>query len=550
SVSWIHNLLHTICSTKCLCLLTLPVGSNAIFHCSIHESTHEEALIESSNAMNSIALGSIPTKHVLCATLSSCAKTLNWPLGIQIHAHIIRSGYENSLFLGSALIDFYAKCDSILEAKKVFTSMKVHDKVSWTSLISGFSINGQGKDAFLLFKDMLGTQIKPNSFTFASVIGSCVGQNGGLEKCSILHAHVVKRGFCAMNFVLCSLVDCYAKWECVDAAALVFDESTERDSIVYNSMISGYCQNLYYDDALKLFVEMRQRNLDVTDHTLCSVLNACSGIAILLQGRQVHSVVVKMGSEQNVFVVSALIDMYSKGGDIGEARAVLDQTSNKNSVLWTSMITAYACCGRGLEALELFDHLLVEKEFIPDHVCFTAILTACNHAGFLHKGVEYFNKMSTDYQLSPDIDQYACLIDLYARNGNLRRARELMVEMPYDPNNVIWSSFLNSCKIHGDVELGREAADQLIKMEPCNAAPYLSLAQIYVKKGLWNKVAEVRSLMQRRRIRKPAGWSWIEVDKKLHVFAVDDVTHQQSIEIYAELEKIYLGIIEVSIYIS
>ncbi|KAL1325089.1 hypothetical protein AAHE18_13G136600 [Arachis hypogaea] len=466
SVSWIHNLLHTICSTKCLCLLTLPVGSNAIFHCSIHESTHEEALIESSNAMNSIALGSIPTKHVLCATLSSCAKTLNWPLGIQIHAHIIRSGYENSLFLGSALIDFYAKCDSILEAKKVFTSMKVHDKVSWTSLISGFSINGQGKDAFLLFKDMLGTQIKPNSFTFASVIGSCVGQNGGLEKCSILHAHVVKRGFCAMNFVLCSLVDCYAKWECVDAAALVFDESTERDSIVYNSMISGYCQNLYYDDALKLFVEMRQRNLDVTDHTLCSVLNACSGIAILLQGRQVHSVVVKMGSEQNVFVVSALIDMYSKGGDIGEARAVLDQTSNKNSVLWTSMITAYACCGRGLEALELFDHLLVEKEFIPDHVCFTAILTACNHAGFLHKGVEYFNKMSTDYQLSPDIDQYACLIDLYARNGNLRRARELMVEMPYDPNNVIWSSFLNSCKIHGDVELGREAADQLIKMEP------------------------------------------------------------------------------------
>ncbi|XP_020959653.1 pentatricopeptide repeat-containing protein At3g49170, chloroplastic-like isoform X1 [Arachis ipaensis] len=505
---------------------------------------------ESSNAMNAIALGTKPTKHVLCATLSSCAKTLNWPLGIQIHAHIIRSGYEDNLFLSSALVDFYAKCDSILEAKKVFTSMKVHDKVSWTSLISGFSINGQGKDAFLLFKDMLGTQIKPNSFTFASVIGSCVRQNGGLEKCSILHAHVVKRGFCAMNFVLCSLVDCYAKLECVDDAALVFDESNERDSIVYNSMISGYCQNLYYDDALKLFVEMRQRNLGVTDHTLCSVLNACSGIAILLQGRQVHSVVVKMGSEQNVFVVSALIDMYSKGGDIGEARAVLDQASNKNSVLWTSMIMAYAHCGRGLEALELFDHLLVEKEFIPDHVCFTAILTACNHAGFLHKGVEYFNKMSIDYQLSPDIDQYACLIDLYARNGNLRRARDLMVEMPYDPNTVIWSSFLNSCKIHGDVELGREAADQLIKMEPCNAAPYLSLAQIYAKKGLWNKVAEVRSLMQRRRIRKPAGWSWIEVDKKLHVFAVDDVTHQQSIEIYAELEKIYLGIIEVPTCIS
>ncbi|MED6163664.1 hypothetical protein PIB30_082190 [Stylosanthes scabra] len=505
---------------------------------------------KSSNAMNVIALGTKPTKYVLCAALSSCTKALNRPLGTQIHAHIIRSGYEDNLFLSSALVDFYAKCDSILDAKKVFTCMKVHDQVSWTSLISGFSINGQGKDALLLFKDMLATQIKPNSFTFTSVIGSCVGRNGGLENCSMLHAHVVKRGFCAMNFVLCSLVDCYAKWECVDASALVFDESTGRDCIVYNSMISGYCLNLYYDDALELFVEMWQRDLGVTDHTLCSVLNACGGLAALLQGRQVHSIVVKMGSEQNVFVASALIDMYSKGGDIGEARAVLDQASNKNSVLWTSMITAYAHSGRGSDALELFDHLLMEKELIPDHVCFTAILTACNHAGFLDKGVEYFNKMSTIYQLSPDIDQYACLIDLYARNGNLRRARDLMAEMPYDPNNVIWGSFLNSCKIHGDVELGREAADHLIKMEPCNAAPYLTLAQIYAKKGLWKEVAEVRSLMQRRRIRKPAGWSWIEVDKKLHVFAVDDVTHQQSIEIYVELEKIYLGIIEAPPYIS
>ncbi|XP_027366397.1 pentatricopeptide repeat-containing protein At2g37320-like isoform X2 [Abrus precatorius] len=231
-------------------------------------------------------------------------------------------------------------------------------------------------------------------------------------------------------------------------------------------------------------------------------------LALLFQGRQIHSVVIKMGSERNVFVASALIDMYSKGGDIDEARCVLDQTSRKNNVLWTSMIMGYAQCGRGSEALELFDCLLTKKEFSPDNICFTAVLTACNHAGFLDKGVEYFNKMRTSYGLSPDIDQYACLIDLYARNGNLRKARDLMEEMPYDPNYVIWSSFLSSCKIYGDIELGREAADQLIKMEPCNAAPYLTLAHIYARKGLWNEVAEVRRLMQQRRIRKFVGWSW------------------------------------------
>jgi len=72
---------------------------------------------------------------------------------------------------------------------------------------------------------------------------------------------------------------------------------------------------------------------------------------------------------------------------------------------------------------------------------------------------------------------------------------------------------LSSCNIYGNVELGKEAADQLIKMEPCNAAPYLTLAHVYARKGLWNEVAEVRRVMQQKRMRKRAGWSWVEVDK-------------------------------------
>ncbi|KAK7335852.1 hypothetical protein VNO80_27942 [Phaseolus coccineus] len=459
-----------------------------------------------------------PIKYVICSALNSCAKTLNWCLGIQIHAFMIRSGYEDNLFLRSALVNFYCKCFAILDAKKVFSDIKTHDQVSWTSLITGLSINGQGIEAFLLFKEMLCTQIKPNCLTFASVISACVGQKGS-QHCSTLHTHIIKQGCDANNFVVSSLIDCYAKQGQIDDAVHLFVETSEKDIVVYNSMISGYSKNMCSEDALKLFVEMRGRNLGLTNHTLCTVLNACSNLALLLQGRQVHSLVIKKGSEKNVFVASALIDMYSKGGDIDEAQRVLDQTSEKNNVLWTSMIMGYAQCGRGSEALELFDCLLTKQELIPDHVCLTAVLTACNHAGLLDKGVEYFNKMTTNYGLSPDIDQYACLIDLYARNGNLSKARDLIQEMPYDPNYVIWSSFLSSCKIYGNVELGREAADQLIKMEPCNAAPFLTLAHVYAKKGLWNEVAEVRRLMQQRRMRKRAGWSW-----------VDDVTRQQSNE--------------------
>ena len=452
----------------------------------------------------------IPTKYSLCTALNTCAKTFNWRLGLQIHALIIQMGFEDNLFLNSALVDLYAKCDAILDARRVFCSMKRHDQVSWTSLISGFSNKGLGREAIQMFKQMLSTQIRPNSFTYVGVISVCSELKEGLEQVSLLHTHVVKLSFNSNNFVASSLIDCYSKCGEMDRAKLVFDEIIERDGVLLTSMISGYSRNLYSDEALKLFMEMRKMSLSPNDHTLTSVLNACGSLTILQQGEQVHSLVTKMGSESNVFVASALIDMYSKCGSIDEAHCVFDQTLEKNAVLWTSMIIGYAQSGRGLEALELFDHLVTKEGIKPDHICFTAVLTACNHAGFLERGIEYFNKMVKDYELVPELDQYACLVDLYARNGHLRKAKELMEKMPYTPNYVMWSSFLGFCKVYGEVELGRVAAEKLIEMEPYNAAPFITLAHIYARAGLWTEVAEVRKLMQRKEIRKSSGWSrWL-----------------------------------------
>ncbi|PON97130.1 Pentatricopeptide repeat [Trema orientale] len=451
------------------------------------------------------------TKYSLCTALNTCAKTFNWRLGLQTHALIIQMGYEANLFLNSGLVDLYSKCDAILDARRVFCGMKRHDQVSWTSIISGFSKNGHGREAIRMFRQMLSTQVRPNSFTYVGAISACSELKEGLEQGSLLHAHVIKLGFNDNNFVASSLVDCYSKWGEMDRAKLVFDEIIERDGILLSSMISAYSKNLYGDEALMLFMEMRKMSFSPNDHTLTSVLNACGSLSVLLEGKQVHSLVTKMGSQSNVFVASALIDMYSKCGGIDEARRVFDHTLEKNTVLWTSMIMGYAQSGRGSEALQLFDHLVTEAGFKPDHICFTAVLTACNHAGFLERGIEYFNKMIKDYELVPELDQYACLVDLYARNGHLRKAKELMEKMPCSPNYVMWSSFLGFCKVYGEVELGRVAAKELIEMEPCNAAPFVTLAHIYARAGLWTEVAEVRKLMQQKEIRKSSGWSrWLK----------------------------------------
>ncbi|GMN34142.1 hypothetical protein TIFTF001_004530 [Ficus carica] len=473
-----------------------------------HGSVH--GTLESFRKMNS--LGMKPTKYLLCTALNSCVKTFNLRLGLQFHACVIQMGYVDNLILNSTLVDLYAKCNAIMDARRVFYGMERHDQVSWTSIVCGCSKSGHQREAILMFKEMLGTEIKPNSFTYVGVISACSELEEGLEHGLLLHAHVIKLGFSKNNFVTSSLIDCYSKWGEIDQAALLFGESTERDNILLSSMISAYSQNLYGEEALKLFSEMRNMNLSPNDHTLTSVLNACGSLTILQQGKKMHSLVTRMGAESNVFVASALIDMYSKCGSIDEAHSVFDQTVEKNTILGTSMIMGYAQSGRGSEALELFDHLVAEDWFKPDHVCFTAVLTACNHIGFLEGGICYFNKMINNYRLIPAIDQYACLVDLYARNGHLRKAKELMEEMPFSPSYVMWSSFLGFCKEHGEVELGREAAEHLIKMESRNAAPFIILAHIYAQAGLWTEVAEVKNLIQQKAIKKKCvGWSrWLK----------------------------------------
>lgn len=102
------------------------------------------------------------------------------------------------------------------------------------------------------------------------------------------------------------------------------------------SIVSGFSKNGHGrgGEALKLFMVMRKNGLNLTDHTLTSILNARGGLTRLRQGRQVRSLVTKMGSEGNAFVVGACTIRYV-------LKVSLIRRLRKNTVLWTSMITRY-----------------------------------------------------------------------------------------------------------------------------------------------------------------------------------------------------------------
>jgi hypothetical protein len=128
------------------------------------------------------------------------------------------------------------------------------------------------------------------------------------------------------------------------------------------------------------------------------------------------------------------------------------------------------------------------------------------------------------------------MVDLLGRAGCLDEARGFIENMPIDPGPSVWGALLGACRIHCNVELGEHAAKHLFYFVPEDAGFYVLLSNIYATAGRWGDVVKVRTMMKDRGVKKPAGYSLIEVDNKVHAFIVGDRSHPQCQKIYAMLE--------------
>jgi len=174
----------------------------------------------------------------------------------------------------------------------------------------------------------------------------------------------------------------------------------------------------------------------------------------------------------------------------------------------------------------------------PDEITFVGVLSACSHSGLVDEGWRCFNSMSHDYGLKPEMEHYACMIDLLGRSGHLYEAERFIENMPYKPNTTMWGALLSACRLHGNMDLAKTAAEELFKLEPQNTANYVLLSNIYAACGRWGDVEKVRTLMRDRGIQKHPGCSWIEVKNQVHAFLVDDKSHPQAEKIYALLDSL------------
>ncbi|CAH8271332.1 unnamed protein product [Arabidopsis lyrata] len=521
-----------------------------------------------------------PDDITLVNVLPPCASVGTRSLGKQFHGFAVTSEMIQNMFVGNCLVDMYAKFGMMDEANTVFSNMPVKDVVSWNAMVAGYSQIGRFEDAVRLFeqmqeekikmdvvtwsaaisgyaqrglgyealgvcRQMLSSGIKPNEVTLISVLSGCASV-GALMHGKEIHCYAIKypmdlrkNGHGDENMVINQLIDMYAKCKKVDIARAMFDSLSpkERDVVTWTVMIGGYSQHGDANKALELLSEMFEEDCQTRPNafTISCALVACASLAALSIGKQIHAYALR--NQQNavpLFVSNCLIDMYAKCGDIGDARLVFDNMMEKNEVTWTSLMTGYGMHGYGEEALGIFEEMR-RIGFKLDGVTLLVVLYACSHSGMIDQGMEYFNRMKTDFGVSPGPEHYACLVDLLGRAGRLNAALRLIEEMPMEPPPVVWVALLSCCRIHGKVELGEYAAKKITELASNNDGSYTLLSNMYANAGRWKDVTRIRSLMRHKGIKKRPGCSWVEGIKGTTTFFVGDKTHPHAKEIYQVL---------------
>eukprot|EP01018_Ginkgo_biloba_P008781 Gb_27830 [translate_table: standard] len=461
--------------------------------------------------------------------------------GKEIHGYIIRKGFESNIFVESALVGMYAKCRSIKDAQQVFERMSTRDAASWTAMIAGYAQNGHIDEAQNLFCQMQLVGLKPGLITWNAMITG-YARNGHRDQAWKLFCQMQLAGVKPDLITWNVMIGAYAQTGNGQEALNLFHEmklaGMKPNVISWTAIIAGYTQNGHGNEAMKLFRQMQMAGIKPDSVTITSILKACAGLAALERGKEIHGYIMRSGSDLgSVFIGSALVDMYAKCGSVEDASQVFHKMSQKNVVSWNAMIAGYAMHGYGKDALTLFDQMQLEG-MKPNHITFTGVLSACSYAGLADEGWQCFNCLTRDYQLTPRMGHYACMVDLLGRAGRLDEAQEFIDQMPIEPDACVWGALLGACRILCNIELGVHVAEKLFELEPEDAGNYVLLSNIYAAAGRWDDVAKTRLMMKNRGIQKIPGCSWIEVKNKVHIFHAGDRSHPQTGEIYAMLEKL------------
>ncbi|KAK9912434.1 hypothetical protein M0R45_036299 [Rubus argutus] len=480
--------------------------------------------------------GQRPDSITLVTVLPAVADFGSLLIGKSIHAYVIRASFDSLVNISTALLDMYSKCGSVGTARSIFNKMNHKTVVSWNSMIGAYAQNEDPEEAMVIFQKMLDEGIEPTNVTIMEALHACADL-GDLEQGKFVHKLLDQLNLGYDVSVVNSLISMYSKCKRVDIAAKLFRVLKGKTVVSWNAMILGFAQNGRVSEALSHFCEMQSQNIKPDSFTMVSVIPALAELSVTRQAKWIHGLVVRKCFDKNVFVMTALVDMYAKCGAVHTARKLFDMMDDRHVTTWNSMIDGYGTNGLGKAAVELFNEM--KKGIIkPNDITFLCVISACSHSGLVEDGRRYFASMKEDYGLEPAMDHYGAMVDLLGRAGQLNEAWDFIQKMPMEPGITVFGAMLGACRIHKNVELGEKAADKIFELNPVEGGYHVLLANIYSTASLWDKVAKVRTTMERKGLKKTPGCSLVDLRNQIHTFYSGSTSHPQSKRIYTYLETL------------
>ncbi|XP_068640862.1 pentatricopeptide repeat-containing protein At5g66520-like [Aristolochia californica] len=486
--------------------------------------------------------------------LDKCLVSMNQTK--QIQAHLITSGTIIDPFAAGKIIDFCAisRRGDLNHAYLVFRHNPYITIFIWNTMIRAFVEKNRPFEALLLYKDMRDKGFLPNNYTFSFLLKACLDLSALLDG-QKLHAQIVRLGWECYDFVLNGLIHMYANCKCIISARNLFETSRSKDVISWTAMVNGYAKlgraaearelfdqmpernvvswstmlNCYtqlsmFKEALEIFSEMLLQGVQPNQAGIVGALSACASLGILSQGRWIHAYVDRYKMELDQILGTALVDMYSKCGCIETAHQIFNKMAEKDVFSWTSMISGLANHGDSDSAVKLFAEMQ-EEGIRPNEITFICVLNACSRMGLVEEGQIIFESMKSFHGIEPGIEHYGCLVDLLGRAGRLEEAKNVVREMPLEPDSYVLGALLNACRMHGEVDLGESTVKSLVGLRLDHGGVHALLSNIYASANRWKDVAMVRKDMGEKKMQKVPGCSLIEVDGESFEFVAGHRSH-------------------------
>lgn len=480
----------------------------------------------------------------------ACAKLSDIAYSKMVHAHVLKSTFWSDLFVGTATVDMFVKCNRLDYACKVFDVMPERDATTWNAMLSGFCQPGDTDKTFSLFREMRLAEIVPDSVTVMTLIQSAAFEKS-LKLLKAVHAFGVRLGVDVQVTVANTWVSSYAKCNDLESAKLVFEgiDRSDRTVVSWNSMFKAYAVFGEAFDSFGLYRLMLFEEFKPDLSTFINLAASCQSPETVIQGRLIHSHAIRIGADQDTEVVNTFVSMYSKSGDVSSARLLFDVMSSRTCVSWTVMISGYTEKGDMDEALSLF-HAMDKTRVSPDLVTLLSLILGCGRFGSLEIG-RWLNARADTYGYKRD-NVIICnaLIDMYSKCGSIAEARDIfdnmsektvvtwttmiagyalngvfheslelfnkMIDSDYKPNHITFLAVLQACAHSGSLEKGWECF--LTMKEVYNINPglehYSCMVDLLGRKG---KLEEALELIRNMSYKPDAGiWGALLSACKIH----------------------------------